>query len=973
MVNEEDALGNASNLDQWVRQLTELYKEINFDPNAPRKIVMNLENWGFSNILGIIHALKRSNLESKIKPLVRFLELVKEKFGFFNIVLVDSEIDASSPLKSIRMINLNDFVDKLDEGIFDKLKQMRVILIVLESFWNGLASISAVLNKIWEDGSKIIPVLAWDKRGVFWDLIEGELLIISKFTPSATELFQYFHAYKYYSNHLEGLRKLDELIRHKGLLSRSWGRPRWVLNKIKKFVEDVESRANFEVFVYILNLLLEGKILIDDVYAFLLYLIPSHNKEQKIKYLFDNGILPSDELANVIEGEIELKRDYLFNILKALKIAESTWFPEISIIEIIDLPYGTQYNSSLLETWLKTKFEALRDIEISEFLKKEKIPSQLLPLLKFAIILMTSKIKPLSEVTSLIIRYILSLYNRLKYMAIPIISNALVALQQLDDIEIGIAIYLQRFLEVHGPEPYIQLTEAIFGDKSILIPFLGLLVNSSQGIGPRKILAMAVKSDKIIKAIRKYLVVLNNFKPRGFTAPLPWEMELKFSEKVERRLNASIHYFEELGLVPPLPMINLEKAISIEKDVENLLINVRNIDFDAIIDSTIKKITAEGAINSVKDYLSEYFGNYDVRLIRSLESRLDEVSRKIGKEFERRFVSEYKNLLEKYSFVAEAINKAKEIIGENKPIILFVIDGLRLDDYISKLKPLFKEKQLEIVLDSYLFSFLPSITTYSRRSIFSGEKPPKTLAFPLKTAGFSLTTEEEYLIKRFPNSMYIKGSLGEINSKLKSISFSEKLKGVKVIAFVMSDLEKAAHGSAEGFLAHMTMDYAMEIANTIKNAIISYYEVNKVVPYIILVSDHGLEKFTKVTEFSPRQIVRVGRDNGYLDPSHEELITPRYMIVPCVSPEKTKLLILRLPKEIRESIWAVTGSELGMEKVAVRMRNESYLELVDAEKVLFIFPRGDRRFKVGPTRSVVYHGGALPSEIIVPFVILTAK
>ncbi|MGQ4892059.1 MAG: hypothetical protein ACP6IP_06175 [Candidatus Njordarchaeia archaeon] len=971
MVEILEKITNSTELDELLKHLELLYRSINFDTNVPKKIVENLEKKGFSNLLSLYHAFRKAGVERLDDVFLELIGKISQFFDISSLVLVNSDIDAQEPLNSVQMLDLKSFLKH--KKLISPLRNLRGILIVEKKFWEGKGSLVEIFDSLWEDGKKMLPVLAWDKHGLFWEILESEMGALVKFVTPLSDFIPFFHAYKYSQDREEGLRELDKLVRKKGLLSRTWKRPSKVKKNIREFIKIIEEKNDFQSFLHILENLLRGEIYVEDVYTYMMYAIPVKNEELKIEYLHKNGFLPSDKLKNILSSiETINTREIVKDILFALKKAEMLWFPEISITEILDLSYGEPYTLKSLNNWLEKQHNKLLEVNYDEFLAREKIPHELLPLLKFIVILLSSKIEAKTEVTSLLIRYILSLNNRLKYLSISLISNVLSTIQLLSEEEINTAIFLQRFLEVHGPEPYLLLATIIFGNKILNCCFLCMLINSNQGIGPRKIIAKALQNKEVLSKLGKLSLRLPPLRPHGFTAPLPWELDIKINERTLKRAESSIKYFKDVGLEPPKPLIYIRKIVEMEKEMFLETVNLKNVSLDHLGSYYTVTLHIYGSIEGLKDFLVKTYGFSDIKVIRAIENRAIDIKAKISKEIERRFIMEYNELLERENmFVSETIKLAKRKVGQDKPIILLVIDGMRYDDYLNKIKPALMESGLKIVHDQYLLSHLPSITTHSRRSIFSSEKPPKILVFPFKTAGYVIKTEEDYLKDLDPRSLYIKGSIGEINLKLKNMIYTDELKNKKFLAIVMSDLEKAAHGSAEGFLAHITYDYAKEIAQIAKNAIETFYSVNKEVPYLILVSDHGLEKFTKVVSLKLEDFKRELKKRGLVDPVHEIVITPRYMIIPTLSSESANRIHHILPKKELEGVWIKKGNELALEKVALKIKGEKIFELIPGDRVVFVFPRGEERFKTGPTRSVVYHGGASPSEIFVPFSIIT--
>lgn len=80
-------------------------------------------------------------------------------------------------------------------------------------------------------------------------------------------------------------------------------------------------------------------------------------------------------------------------------------------------------------------------------------------------------------------------------------------------------------------------------------------------------------------------------------------------------------------------------------------------------------------------------------------------------------------------------------------------------------------------------------------------------------------------------------------------------------------------------------------------------------------------------------------------------------------------------KSFNREILMLPLKELHVENVTLKMKESDIWDLVDARKVAIIFIHGKKRFRISRIKykNVVYHGGLLPVETIVPFGVFKSK
>lgn len=144
-----------------------------------------------------------------------------------------------------------------------------------------------------------------------------------------------------------------------------------------------------------------------------------------------------------------------------------------------------------------------------------------------------------------------------------------------------------------------------------------------------------------------------------------------------------------------------------------------------------------------------------------------------------------------------------------------------------------------------------------------------------------LPPEDRLLNKIFNGrTLYLSGPIGIIATNIKIKASSMELSKADLIAIVLSELEKAAHGAAEGFLARITRDYASEIARIGRLAVDLFRRSTGKEVYLIVTSDHGLEKFTRLCEVNIYDLIKRFRKNNLLDLVHDPYISNRFAIIP---------------------------------------------------------------------------------------------
>jgi len=186
------------------------------------------------------------------------------------------------------------------------------------------------------------------------------------------------------------------------------------------------------------------------------------------------------------------------------------------------------------------------------------------------------------------------------------------------------------------------------------------------------------------------------------------------------------------------------------------------------------------------------------------QSRFCEMGLKLNRDFAIWLTKNYSNLINlpptnptMLHHVPRRIARDMEI-SNNSPTALIVVDGLALDQWVSIRQMLQDCDNSLIIKESAVFAWIPTLTSVSRQSIFSG-KPPYYFPSSIKT-----TNNEEKLWKQFWENnnvsrldiAYARGlSDGNAENILDSIIHPGK---TKTVGLVVDKIDKIMHGMQLG-------------------------------------------------------------------------------------------------------------------------------------------------------------------------------
>jgi len=141
---------------------------------------------------------------------------------------------------------------------------------------------------------------------------------------------------------------------------------------------------------------------------------------------------------------------------------------------------------------------------------------------------------------------------------------------------------------------------------------------------------------------------------------------------------------------------------------------------------------------------------------------------------------------------------ARDIEDQNNGrVALVVIDGLSLDQWVTVRNSIQTQNRDLILRESAIFAWIPTLTSVSRQSIFSGKAP---IYFP---SSINSTTSEEKLWKQFwqgygVSKLDVAYKRGLGNGDVKAVMDSLINPQTKVVGLVIDKIDKIMHGMQLG-------------------------------------------------------------------------------------------------------------------------------------------------------------------------------
>ncbi len=899
--------------------------------------------------------------DESIRVLEELIKLTIRQIGSIELFIVNREafFSKSSYEAKIKPSELLKYLPKLSSLKFISIIACR------RSFLDNLIAVKKIFKEIFQrDPEGIIAYLAADLTNQVWPKLETFLIQEIMLRPALADIIPLIHSIVEEKNKSDGLLFLEDMIRKLCLAVRSWRRSIVSLKRIEKLVDLTRNMDRIYLILFAFHKLNKNEISVCDCFSLILTILPISDLEKKT-LLISNGCVPSEKLLDALKNDKINVDEAATDVAKALMDAEKKWAPEVSIAELLGISWLAYLHGSFLKEWLQKKIEE----NVNKF--TGKMPEFLLDLLKIALILSVYQVNCKHDDCSLIVRMLYAVRKR--FVEYPLVHLAMIAeaLRNLDSDSLSVAIYLQRILEIHGQIPYLYIMDKLYKDtEKIYVVALQTMISSRLGIIAKKTISLAMKNTNALRIVND-LLRNTNFKPHGITAPLLWELAFPPSEKLIEITRYAIRYFEDGGVAPNELLINLHELLKIYPRVTEIKDALKRGKLEELLDAYIAISQFSALLNDIREDVRRIFGYEESPLLIKCKTLILNYEGMINDSWERAFLAAYSELIRREEkFVFSIMNDVKQYYSQDYPIILLIIDGLRIDDYLVKMRKSLESRGFKPIYETQKFSLLPSITAISRRSIFGGKNVFKIFCPIPAHLGEKIQREEDLLRLHFGSStLYLHGAVRHIINLISRLEKDEK--PPKVVAVVLSELEKAAHGAAEGFLAHISLEYAIEVARLaemLAKVLKTYYDNP---PILVLCSDHGLGLFTKITDTNINNVLLLLKKKEYIDPAHEPYVTERYAVIPLLGKELSVSAKSLIEVEFKGEIHALLASELGMEKVALKVRKQNAFDAISADNVVILFPRGRRRFITGARkkRRVVLHGGPLPVETIVPFAI----
>lgn len=262
-------------------------------------------------------------------------------------------------------------------------------------------------------------------------------------------------------------------------------------------------------------------------------------------------------------------------------------------------------------------------------------------------------------------------------------------------------------------------------------------------------------------------------------------------------------------------------------------------------------------------------------------------------------------------------------------VALIVVDGLALDQWVTVRQILHKQDNNLIMRESATFAWVPTLTSVSRQSIFSG-KPP--LCFP---SSINSTNSEEKLWKQFwegygisrPDIVYQRGlGDGDASRMLDAAIHPGK---TRVAGLVVDKVDKIMHGMQLG-------------AAGMQNQIRQWCEKGFLCALVGNLLDYGYE-------------VWLTADHGNIE---------------CVGAGRPSEGVIAETRGERVRVYPTPELRL---QVAEACRFAHEWQPVGLPSDYFPLIAGGRDAFVNPGNSVVGHGGVAIEEVIVPLVKLERR
>ncbi|TDX53235.1 PglZ domain-containing protein [Orenia marismortui] len=346
--------------------------------------------------------------------------------------------------------------------------------------------------------------------------------------------------------------------------------------------------------------------------------------------------------------------------------------------------------------------------------------------------------------------------------------------------------------------------------------------------------------------------------------------------------------------------------------------------------------------------------HYKIELV-AIKARVDKQIREINREYEDFLYHNYKTLLSSSEGhgAYEKLNMIREIINQNKPVIMIVIDAMRWD--IWKIVSGIFEKYGYIITNENRqvnLSLVPSVTDISRRSLFAGVKYNKLVNKKLKKDyTYSINDEQKHLKNYFFNKKvaFASGGKKDFRTMIKEQS--------DIYSFIFTEADEMFHGFKDINKDIITALFENQIKN-IAESISKYNYLDQA--KIVVATDHGSVKISEQKVHNLNNSFK-----SYLDDKDIKTKSHgRYLKIYSdhFNPKVYREIKDYISKE--DDYWYIINKE---------EMSDFYLPELDMDGHNYFWLISKYGYYPKGTRGEYTHGGFSMSETIIPFTVLERK